>query len=243
MSGHRHSMDGEHGFEPELGLPEPLPQGERLLWQGSPDWKTLALRGFHVRKLAIYFAVILAARAATIASTGGSVADAAIAALWLLPAVVLALGLITLMAWLCSRTTVYTVTDRRVVMRIGIVLSVTFNLPMRALESASVRLHANGCGDIPLTIAGEDRIAFVHLWPHARPWQFARPEPMLRCVPDAAQVAQRLSAAWAATTGLAAAAAPASPVTTGASGPAAWPAAVAVAPQRRNDRHGALVAQ
>ena len=54
MSGHRHSMDGEHDFEPELGLPEALPRGEQVRWQGSPDWKTLALRGFHVRKLAVY---------------------------------------------------------------------------------------------------------------------------------------------------------------------------------------------
>ena len=244
MSGHRHSMDGEHDFEPERGLPEALPNGEQVRWQGSPDWKTLALRGFHVRKLAIYFAVILAARAGTVASTGGTVGDALIAALWLLPAVLLALGLITLMAWLCSRTTVYTVTDRRVVMRIGIVLSVTFNLPMRALESAGVRLHANGCGDIPLVIAGEDRIAFVHLWPHARAWQVARPEPMLRCVPDAAHVARLLSTAWAETTGIAAnaAALPAIDVA-GITGLPDAPAAPAAVPARRSERRPVLVAQ
>jgi len=242
VSGHKHTLGDEHDFEPEPGLPEPLPAGEHVLWQGSPDWRAMAVRSFHVRKLTLYFGIILLARAVTVAYQGGSVFDALQAALWLTPAVALALGMVTLMAYLSSRTTVYTITDRRVVMRVGIVLSVTFNLPMRALEAASVRLHANGCGDIPLTIAGEDRIAFVHLWPHARPWQIARPEPMLRCVPDAAQVAQRLSAAWAATTGVAAAA-PASPVTAGASVPAAWPAAVAVAPHRRNDRHGALVAQ
>lgn len=240
MSGHRHSMDGEHDFEPELGLPEALPQGEQVRWQGSPDWKTLALRGFHVRKLAIYFALILAARAATVASTGGTVAEASIAALWLLPAALLALGLLTLMAWLCSRTTVYTVTDRRVVMRVGIVLSVTFNLPMRALESAGLRLHANGCGDIPLVIAGEDRIAFVHLWPHVRAWRIAKPEPMLRCVPDAARVAQLLSSAWVQTTGIAAAAAPESAVAVAAVAPMAAPSAPA---PRRNEPRAVLVAQ
>ena len=44
----------------------------------------------------------------------------------------------------------------------------------------------------------------LHLWPHARPWRVSRPEPMLRCVPDAAGVAQLLSQAWSEATGIAA---------------------------------------
>ena len=59
----------EHEFEPEYGLPEPLPAGERVLWQGSPQWRVMARRTFHVRKLTLYFGVILAARAATVLST------------------------------------------------------------------------------------------------------------------------------------------------------------------------------
>ena len=38
-----------------------------------------------------------------------------------------------MLAWLTSRNTVYTITNKRVVMRIGIVLSVTFNLPLRVI--------------------------------------------------------------------------------------------------------------
>ena len=45
----------EHDFEPVHGLPAHLPQGERLLWQGAPSWRSLAIRAFHVRKVAIYF--------------------------------------------------------------------------------------------------------------------------------------------------------------------------------------------
>ena len=105
------------------------------------------------------------------------------------------------MAWLSARTTVYTITDRRVVMRVGIVLSVTFNLPFRVIQSAALMTHADGTGDIPLALAGEDRIAYLHLWPHARPWRIARPQPMLRCVPAAASVAALLSRAVATSQG------------------------------------------
>ena len=44
------------------GLPERLPEGETLLWQGRPSWRQLALRAFHVREIAIYFALLLAWR-------------------------------------------------------------------------------------------------------------------------------------------------------------------------------------
>lgn len=193
----------EHEFEPEYGLPEPLPPGERVLWQGSPQWRVMARRIFHVRKLTLYFGVILALRAATVLSDGGTAAEASMAALWLLPAVLLALGMVSLMAWMSSRTTVYTITDRRVVMRVGIVLSLTFNLPFGRIAAAGLRRYADGSGDIPLSLVAGEKIAYVHLWPHARPWRLSRPEPMLCGVADAAQVSQVLARAWANATGLA----------------------------------------
>ena len=61
----------EHEFEAALGLPEPLPRGERLLWQGAPDWRVLAVAAFHIRKLAIYFAAMLAVQAMYLAGEPG----------------------------------------------------------------------------------------------------------------------------------------------------------------------------
>ncbi|MEX7194519.1 hypothetical protein AB2C30_32370, partial [Pseudomonas aeruginosa] len=43
-------------------LPAPLPVGERVIWQGKPSLKGLALRSFHIREVAIYFGVLLAWR-------------------------------------------------------------------------------------------------------------------------------------------------------------------------------------
>ena len=90
----------------------------------------------------------------------------------------------------------YSITDKRVVMRIGIVLGLSFNLPLRSIANAGLRTGRGGVGDIPLALHEGDVIAYLHLWPHARPWRVARPEPMLRCVPDAAAVAGLLAQAW-----------------------------------------------
>lgn len=197
----------EHEFEAQPGLPEPLPRGERLLWQGSPDWRVLAREAMHTRMLAIYFAVLLAWRGANVLANGGSMLDAAEAVLWLLPLAVMAIAVLTLMAWLIARTSVYTITDKRVVMRIGVVLNITFNLPHSQIESAGLRMNSKnareGSGDLALVLASTDHIAYVHLWPHARPWHVKRTQPMLRALPDARTVAALLSAALADSAGLA----------------------------------------
>ena len=193
----------EHEFEAELGLPEPLPRGERLLWQGSPDWRLLARDALHTRLLAIYFGVLLAWRAVNVWANGGSLIDAGVAVLWLLPVALAAIGVLSVLAWLMARTSVYTITDKRVVMRIGIVLNITFNLPHAQIVSAGLRSNADGSGDLTLLLNDADRIAYVHLWPHARPWQLKRTEPMLRALPQAHAVAAILSAALADAAGLA----------------------------------------
>lgn len=187
----------EHEFEPVRGLPEPPPPGESILWQGAPDWRSLAVHAFHARKLAVYFALLLCWRGVTVAWDGGSLGEAAGAVAFLLPFATAAVLLAYLVAWMMARATVYTITNRRVVMRIGVVLEVTFNLPYSAIDGAQLKEHADGTGDIPLALAGDTRIAYAHLWPHARPWHVARPQPMLRCVPDAARVAGLLARALA----------------------------------------------
>lgn len=186
----------EHEFEAAPGLPEPLPRGESLLWQGSPDWVPLAIHAFHVRKLAIYFAAMLSLQAIYLSGNP----QAALLKPLLTSAVMalLALALLAATAWFAARTTLYTLTDRRIVMRIGVVLTLTLNLPLRQIAGASLKPLVGDHGDIALSLAGKDRIAYLNLWPHARPWQLKNPQPSLRCLPGAAAVGERIQRAWLA---------------------------------------------
>jgi hypothetical protein len=102
--------------------------------------------------------------------------------------------------WSAS-TTVYTLTDKRLVLRIGIVLTVAYNLPLARIEGADLHAAGGGCHDIALTLESETRIAWLHLWPHVRPWRVARSQPMLRALPDGERVAALLAQAWSAATG------------------------------------------
>jgi hypothetical protein len=193
----------EHELEPVPGLPGRLPEGERMLWQGAPRWTSILLHVFHVAYLCGYFGVLLAWRAGGVLIEGGTPAQAALAAAWLLPLAFAAIAILALIAWLVERTTCYTITNRRVVMRIGIVLSITFNIPFRVIEAANLRQYGDGSGDIALQLTSPDQIAYLHLWPHARPWHFSRSQPQFRGLSDPVNVAALLAQSMASVEGLA----------------------------------------
>lgn len=205
-----------------LDLPAPLPPEEKILWMGAPRWWTLAQRVFHLRVLAVYFVVMIGSNAAWKLSQGVGIAEALSSASLLLPLALAGLGIFALLGWLMAVTTTYAITDRQVLMRIGVALSITVNVPLRDVREASLRAFADGTGDIPIAVNGTERVAYFTLWPHARPWKYNPTQPMLRCVPDAAGVARILSGALAAASGTEAAV-PAPRVVAAADVPARFP--------------------
>ena len=202
------NLGHEYEFEPQFGLPERLPSDEFIVWQGSPDISALAASAFHIKKLVIYFILLIVACAWPALEAGAGAMAVLQAIKWIAPLSLLGLASVWLMAYMTSRATVYTLTNKRVVMRLGIVLTVTFNLPLKQIASSDVRLLESGFGDITLALQGSDRIAWVHLWPSVRPWRISKPEPTLRAISDVQEVAVKLRDAWTQATGMAANATP-----------------------------------
>jgi hypothetical protein len=185
----------EHDFEQVRGLPGVLPEGEEIIWQGAPRWLDLATEAFHIRAVAVYFAAMLSWRTVEAIAHGQAAASAILSALSVTPLAVAAVGLLAGLAWLNSRTTVYTITNKRVVMRFGAAVSKAINIPFGIIESAALKAAPGGAGDLALTLKSPNRLALLHLWPHARPWRLATPQPTLRALPDAATAAVRLAEA------------------------------------------------
>ena len=192
--GHAEGHD-DFDFEPVRGLPKMLPQGEAMLWQGGPDAAAVARRVLHVRKIGLYFAAIFVWSVAAGIADGTPALELAVSLAVLTLLAAAAIGLVALFAWGVARTTVYTITQRRLVMRIGIALPITFNIPYTRVESASVKRNGDGTGDISIALAPGDRMAYAVVWPHARPWHFSRVQPTLRAIADVENVAQILARA------------------------------------------------
>jgi len=188
---------GEHDYEPMPGLPGALPEGEFIRWQGRPEWLDLAISALHVRKIAIYFAALLALRVGLEIQAGTGMASIAQSTLMLGALALVALGLLTLLAWLMARASLYTITNRRIVIRGGVALPISVNLPFNKVISADFRLRRKGFGDLPVTLEKGTQASWIILWPHVRPWHLGRVQPMLRAVANAEKAAQVLGDALA----------------------------------------------
>ena len=169
----------EHDNEPIRGLPGLLPPGETILWQGSPDWRVLARTAFHTGAVAGYFGVL-----AVVALVGGSTIGVAMT----LAAGAVGVGLLHLIAFGTAKTTIYTITNRRIVLRFGMALPKCINLPLPLVGSLDLRARARGTGDLLMQLNGKQRLGYIAIWPHAQGWHFGTPRPMLRAVPDIARV-------------------------------------------------------
>ncbi|MCG6884302.1 MAG: PH domain-containing protein [Silicimonas sp.] len=183
----------DFAIEPVRGLPERPPEGEHILWQGKPDTWALTRSALAFWWVMGYFAALALWRflaALDFMSVGQAIGSA-------VPFLILAVivgCLLYLTAWVQARATVYTVTNKRVAMRVGAALTITLNLPYRQIGSADLDLRKDRTGTIALTTTGDVNFAYLVLWPHVRPWRFPA-RPALRCIPDAERVARILAEA------------------------------------------------
>ncbi len=187
-----HRMGGTHPEddirpEPVRGLPEMLPEGERIVWQGAPSPWQLTTECLKARWIVIWCALLAVWRGgATLAD--GTLLDAgrAVATYAVIGAV--AVAILYLCGTVMARSTVYTLTNKRVVMRIGAALTVTLQIPFSRIGSADVAEGRAGHGTISFAPIGDGKLGTLALWPHCRPWA-KRAQPAFRAIPDVAYVA------------------------------------------------------
>ena len=180
--------------EPVKGLPELPPEGEVILWQGRPDWWALTREALNIYWVIGYFLFLFAWRFIVL-SDQVTLAQAFSGSTPFLVLGAIVCALLMLTAVTQARATVYTITNRRVAMRIGAALTVTLNLPYTQISNATLDLRKRGTGTIALDLMGDTRLSYLVCWPHVRPWVMRRTQPALRCIPDAANVARLLSEA------------------------------------------------
>ncbi len=181
--------DDDFNFEPIRGLPEQLPKDEHILWQGSPNPRRLAREALGLRWVFGYFALIAVWRIIVSAEVY-PLGQALLHGVPFLLSGVVACLILYGIAYVQARSTVYTLTNKRVAMRIGAALTMTLNLPYTWIGTAQADVKKDGTGTIAFETIGDTRISYLMTWPHVRPWKMARTQPALRCIPDAANVAR-----------------------------------------------------
>lgn len=167
------------------GIAEPLPQGETVLWSARPDSWTFARRQFRLHWVAAWFACLALWRGWQAWQAGAGLDGALLRALGQLPLALAALALLAGLGVAMARSTTYALTPRRLVMNIGVALPVTFNVPLRFIDGAELRVRNARVSDLLLTLSADSRPSLLALWPHVRSATERRVRPMLRDVPAA----------------------------------------------------------
>ena len=176
-------------FEPIPGLPEALPKGEEILWQGRPSALRLAREAYALPWVAAYF-VLLCVWRIGVSSTEVPLGAAVAHAIPFAVIGVVACGILMLLAYVQSRATIYTLTNKRVAMRIGAALTMTLNLPYVQIVNAGVKTNRDGTGTISFEVPKDTRFSYLMTWPHVRPWKINHTQPSLRAIPDVMKVAR-----------------------------------------------------
>ncbi len=184
-------------FNLEKLLPADIPPGERVLWFGRPEPTSLWRRAYRADWVGAWFIVMTLWNFATSDSPFAGL----VSALRTLGLGASALAILGLLAWASARTTLYVVTEQRLVVKTGIALPLFINVPYKQILSANVSAYGDGTGIVTVGLTNEQRIPYLVLWPSARPLRFARPEPALRCIPRAAEVGATLGRALAKAAG------------------------------------------
>ncbi len=186
--------DDDVTVEPVNGLPEALPPGEIILWQGRPSVPALLREALSLNWVIGYFALLIIWRIG-VSSASMPLGQAVLTGLPFAVLALITIAILYAIAHAQARATVYTITSERIAMRIGAALTLTLNLPFPKIGAADLSLSRDGSGTIALRTLGQARLSYLILWPHVRPWHMKDTQPALRCIPDAAKVAAILAEA------------------------------------------------
>ena len=161
---------------------------EDVLWRGKPEVFRHAASAFHTNSVAIYFAILTAFAFAT--GGAGHAVTVAIMGLFAV-AILFAMGVYS------ARHSAYVLTSHRLIILTGMIVDKRISLPLKRIGSAKLRPRSKGHGDIALELNAKSGLSYLLLWPHARFFIVGAPQPLLRAVPEAENVARMLADACA----------------------------------------------
>ena len=175
-----------------LSLSENLPKGEQLIWQGHPERRALATRAMYLKYIAFYLVVLIAARTGYLIIDGEPVATWSGMLVWQVLASAFVMLLIVGLATVYSRTTRYSLTNERLIIKTGAAITIHINLPLQQITAADLREYSDGTGDITLQVSRAEKLYWLLLWPNVRSWWIRPLRPVLRGLRDAQTVAHLL---------------------------------------------------
>lgn len=145
-----------------------LPAGERVLWSGAPDQRSIARYLLRERWVLAFVAVSMAIGVGDVMQHGGSDTVPRLIGVTTLSAILAAIAIVSIrfFSWRIAKTSKYVITDKRVFFNIGIVLRADANIPYSSVDGVDLLRRADGSADLMVTLTGTQEIPWLLLFPH-----------------------------------------------------------------------------
>ena len=152
-----------------------LPAGERVLWSGEPDQRSVARYFLRERWVLGFVVLCFAIGMGDALQNGGADTNRRLVGVALLSAFLLLVAIVSIrfFAWRIAATSKYVITDKRVFFNIGIVLRADANIPFSSVDNVDLLRRSDGSADLLVSLTDAQEIPWLLLFPHMT-WRGSR---------------------------------------------------------------------
>ena len=181
-------MEYKTKFEAPKNILDAIPNGESILWKGRPSLWGFSWNLFGLKWITLYLSMLSIVSVARFFASDFYTAFYVDFLPFFLSGIFASIILIGLAATQ-TYSTVYIITENRVIIKTGAALSFLISMPFKKIKEVNLHKRGASIGTISFELLSEKRVPYISCWPSVRPWKFKRTQPAFSCIGSVDEVA------------------------------------------------------
>ena len=181
-------MEYKTKFEAPKNILDAIPNGESILWKGRPSLWGFSWNLFGLKWITLYLSMLSIVSVARFFASDFYTAFYVDFLPFFLSGIFASIILIGLAATQ-TYSTVYVITENRVIIKTGAALSFLISMPFKKIKEVNLQKRGASIGTISFELLSEKRVPYISCWPSVRPWKFKRTQPAFSCIGSVDEVA------------------------------------------------------
>ena len=181
-------MEYKTKFEAPNNILDAIPNGESILWKGRPSLWGFSWNLFGLKWITLYLSMLSIVSVARFFASDFYTAFYVDFLPFFLSGIFASIILIGLAATQ-TYSTVYIITENRVIIKTGAALSFLISMPFKKIKEVNLQKRGASIGTISFELLSEKRVPYISCWPSVRPWKFKRTQPAFSCIGSVDEVA------------------------------------------------------
>ena len=166
-------MEYKTKFEAPKNILDAIPDGESILWKGKPSLWGFSWNLFGLKWIAAYLFILLMVSILRVFVSDFYTAFF-VDFLPFFSSGVFASIILFGLAAVQTFSTVYVITEKRVIIKTGAALSFLISMPFKKIKGINLQKRRGSIGTISFELFSEKRVPYTSCWPSVRPWKFKK---------------------------------------------------------------------